>query len=93
MPHDARDAAALRREIDALNEELLALLSRRGDLVCRIAALGKVGQAPEGRDPLREDAMLRALKARNEGPYSEAEIEAVFRAIFDASLALKSRAR
>lgn len=87
------DAAALRREIDALNEDLLALLSQRGELVRRLAVLSRAGHAPEGRDLQREAAMLRALKARNAGPYAEAEVEAIFQAVFDASLALKTRTR
>mgnify|MGYP003593137838 FL=1 len=90
LPPD--ELAGLRREIDAVNGELLDLLARRGELVRRLAALAARGQAPAGRDAAREAEMLARLRAENPGPYTGEEVEAVFRALFEASLALKRRA-
>ena len=58
------DIAPLRREIDALDDELLALLNRRADLARRIGAL-KQG-APAYR-PERESEILRRVGERNPG--------------------------
>jgi chorismate mutase len=90
LPPD--ELAGLRREIDAVNGELLDLLARRGELVRRLAALAARGQAPAGQDAAREAEMLARLRAENTGPYTGEEVEAVFRALFEASLALKRRA-
>lgn len=93
MNGETQKAGALRGEIDQINGRLLELLCERGERVLGLAALAREGQAPAGRDSEREEAMLTALKARNRGPFSDEEIEVIFRAIFEASLALKTRAR
>ncbi len=75
------DIAPLRREIDALDDELLALLNRRADLARRIGAL-KQG-APAYR-PERESEILRRVGERNPGPLSAERAAAVFREIISA---------
>jgi 3-deoxy-7-phosphoheptulonate synthase/chorismate mutase len=95
---NARSAAVdpalqyLREQLDRVNRDLLALLQRRGELVLEVAAV-KDALGLDARDSAREAEMLRALTKALDGPYSRAEIEMIFTALFEASLELQRRAR
>jgi len=82
----------LRERIDRLNRDLLALVQQRGDLVLEVAAL-KDALGLDSYDPRREAEMLRELTARSVGPFSTPELEAIFKALFAASLELQRRRR
>ena len=82
--------AALRRDIDLLNAEILALLQRRAGAVMEISRV-KREQGLEVHDPGREEEMLHALLAEASGPFGPDEIKEVFQAIFRASLDLQER--
>jgi 3-deoxy-7-phosphoheptulonate synthase/chorismate mutase len=79
----------LRKTIDGLNQDLLALLQRRAEVVLRIGDL-KRQQGLRCHDPGREREMLQAL-ARGCEPFNGDEIEEIFRAVFRASLQLQIR--
>ncbi|HYZ32124.1 MAG TPA: chorismate mutase, partial [Crenalkalicoccus sp.] len=64
---DAAALAALRAEIDTLDDALHDLLMRRAGVVARLAASRAKGDAPALR-PGREAAVLRRLLARHAGP-------------------------
>lgn len=81
----------LRRSIDALNDQILDLLIQRGRLVCKIGELARDGRAPGNHDEAREKAMLESLCKANPGPYSDEDIKAIFRVIFERSLEIKKR--
>src|SRR5262245_5350124 len=81
---------ALRNEIDILNEKILALIQRRGDLVLQIAAL-KRSQGIDGYDAKREEDMLQSLTAATTGPFRPSEVREIFKAIFRASLDIQDR--
>src|SRR5712691_11516168 len=66
----------LRREIDALDDQLAALLNRRADLAQRIGAV-KSG-APAYR-PERETEILRRVTQANAGPLSAERLAEAFR--------------
>lgn len=83
---------ALRRDIDALNAEILAVLQRRASTVLEIARC-KREHGLEGYDPEREEEMLHALIADASGPFGPDEIKEVFHAIFRVSLDLQDRQR
>ena len=73
----------LRREVDTVDERLLALLSKRA----RIAQ--SIGKAKNRRaagvlDAAREREVIRAIRANNPGPLSDAAIEAIFREVIAA---------
>jgi len=94
-PTDVTDdgsISALRARIDLVNRELLDRLQKRATLVLEVAAL-KRAQGLEGHDPGREDAMLEDLLGRSHGPFGAAELRAIFRAIFHASLEIQERER
>ncbi|HEV2852843.1 MAG TPA: chorismate mutase [Thermoanaerobaculia bacterium] len=80
----------LREQIDSLNDQILALVQQRAEIVLEIARL-KREQGLEGHDPQREEEMLQRLTEAATGPFGPAEVRAVFRAIFRASLAIQHR--
>lgn len=81
----------LRREIDRLNADILDRIQQRAEVVLAIADL-KREHGIARRDPAREDAMLlRLSSAPSTGPFDENEVRMIFRAIFEASLALMER--
>lgn len=80
----------LREQIDAIDVELLALLSRRAELS---AELGR--QKREAglnlRDERREEQILERARAGNRGPLDAAAVERLFRAILAESRRVQSR--
>src|ERR1700716_1701601 len=79
----------LRREIDALDDQLAALLNRRADLAQRIGAL-KSG-APAYR-PEREIEILRRI-TKNPGVLPAERVAAVFREVISACRGLEEAIR
>lgn len=80
----------LRSQVDAINLQLLDLLSKRAQAVTQIGkVLEELGS--EHYDPSREAQMLTALEMANKGPFSNETIKALFREIFRASLALEEQ--
>jgi chorismate mutase-like protein len=79
---------ALRRRIDAIDAQIVALLNRRSRVALQIGAhkraRGGALYAPE-----REQAVLARVRARNKGPLSDAALEAIYREIMSAALALE----
>lgn len=81
--------AGLRLAIDAVNQEMLALLEKRGRLVVEIMQL-KHELGLHSYDPDRERQMIAALLRSSTGVYSAAALERVFAGIFEASRGLGS---
>jgi len=82
---------SLRAQIDELNLKLLDLLSERARLA---EAIGEV-QTELGLshyDPVREQRMLDALTEANRGPFNDATVKGLFKAIFQASMQLEQEA-
>lgn len=75
----------LRSRIDALDGEVLRLLSERAQLAHRI---GEIKQGNIYR-PEREAQVLRRIAAENSGPLPEASVRQIFREIMSACLALE----
>ena len=71
---------SLRRDIDAIDDNLLRLLAQRARLALRVGQVKK----REGKrvfDPERERLVLRRVVAKHRGPLSPAAIEHIFREI------------
>jgi chorismate mutase/prephenate dehydratase len=79
-----------RAAIDAVDRELLRLLSDRASHAKYIGAL-KAGT--EAYRPEREAQILRAIQAQNTGPLSNDAVVAVFRQVMSACLALEQKLR
>ncbi|PWI58894.1 bifunctional 3-deoxy-7-phosphoheptulonate synthase/chorismate mutase [Sulfoacidibacillus thermotolerans] len=82
----------LRNELDEINDELLALLSRRADIVQRIGQI-KHARGMLTFDPEREKEQLDRLVAQNPGPFSDGAIRHLFKQIFQVSLGLQEEQR
>jgi chorismate mutase/prephenate dehydratase len=80
----------LRREIDALDDELLALVNKRAGLAKRIGELK--GGAPAYR-PERESEILGRIARTNSGPLSAEGRVAIWREIVSACRALEEPLR
>ena len=86
----ADDIEKLRREIDGVDDQLLALLNQRADLARRIGTLK--GASPAYR-PERETEILRSLARRNSGPLPSERATAVFREVISACRAMEAPIR
>lgn len=82
---------SLRKQIDGLNLDLLTLLSKRAQLAKDIGAV-QTGLGFSHYDPLREQEMLTALTAANQGPFEDSTIKSLFKRIFQASMELEQDA-
>lgn len=77
--------AELRTQIDAVDTQLLELLSRRAQLSLAVGqAKARAGNV-RVHDPAREAQLLASLIKRNPGPLSAVHIEALWREIMSAS--------
>jgi 3-deoxy-7-phosphoheptulonate synthase / chorismate mutase len=79
---------ALRTELDDVNNELLALINKRGELVQKIGKI-KVAQGMKKYDPVRERHMLNLISSGNEGPFDSSTLQHLFKEIFKAGLELQ----
>ena len=80
----------LRREIDALDDQLLALVNQRAELARRVGALKR--GTPAYR-PERETEILRRVAERNPGPLPAERATAVFREVVSACRSMESAFR
>ncbi len=77
--------AALRAELDALDDRIHDAIMQRSDVVARIAALGAKGRTP--LRPGREAAIIRRLLARHAGLFPRTGVVRVWRELINASTA------
>lgn len=80
----------LRQEIDAVDQQLLELISQRARIAQKVA---EVKNSSEEQNhfyrPEREAQILRKIIEQNKGPLSEEEMARLFREIMSACLALE----
>jgi chorismate mutase/prephenate dehydratase len=79
---------AVRDRIDALDQQLQALINERAKCAQEVAAI-KNGDGGTFYRPEREAEILRKILARNQGPLSGEEMARLFREIMSACLALE----
>lgn len=78
----------IRIQIDAIDREMMGLLSRRADLVHEVGVVKK-RDGLQIYAPEREEALLRKLIDMNDGRLPEKSIRAIYREIMSAALALE----
>ena len=78
----------IRKQIDALDSELLRLLNERADLVHEVGEIKKK-DGLEIYAPEREEKLLQSLIKKSEGRLPEKSIRAIYREIMSAALALE----
>lgn len=78
----------IREQIDAIDRQLLQLLNQRLALA---AEIGRVKRSQGGQIYVaeREDAVLRKVAALNTGPLRNAALQAIYREIMSAAIALE----
>mgnify|MGYP000427519885 CR=1 FL=1 len=75
------ELAALRKEIDRLDEQIFDLLGQRATKVLKVAQAKSRAKLPPF-DPSRERQIIERLKARNTGPLTPADIEEIAGRLF-----------
>jgi chorismate mutase/prephenate dehydratase len=86
------DLSRLRKKIDALDSKIIGLLNDRASITMSIGR-EKVKNRKPIYAPEREKHVLKHLKAINKGPISNEAIEAIYREVMSASLALEKSLR
>ncbi len=79
-----------RAEIDAIDSEILRLLSERASIALKVGAVKSDADASLC-DPLRESEVLARLTAENPGPFDAKGIENIFQRVIDESLLLQQK--
>lgn len=82
------DLDELRRQIDGIDEELVALLNRRANVVVEVGKLKNTTGAPIYA-PDREKAVLEKIKKANKGPLADKTLMAIWRELMSGSFALE----
>jgi chorismate mutase/prephenate dehydratase len=93
-PPEPNDAGldALRRQIDDIDEQIVALLNRRADVVVHVGKLKQQTGSPIYA-PDREKLVLEKVRRLNQGPLSDRSLEAVYRELMSGSFALEKPLR
>jgi len=78
----------LRREIDGLDKDILALLNRRAACSMEVGRI-KAGAGDVVFKPFREKEVLEKLLQKSRGPMPEKHLKAVYREIFSSSRRLQ----
>ena len=90
----AKDLDDLRREIDAIDSELLRLINQRAAVAIEVGEVKRVSaQDATFYRPEREAAILRGIAERNPGPLSIADATRIMRETMSACLALEQQLR
>ncbi len=78
----------LRKNIDKLDDEVLALLNRRSEIVIEV---GNIKRTQKSRfyKPDRERQILERLTTSNKGPFPNDALKAIYREILSASVSLE----
>jgi chorismate mutase/prephenate dehydratase len=79
----------LRNKIDGIDDQILALLEQRADIVAEVAAAKRATGSPFF-NPERERQVLERLAGRGAGRFPREAIRAVFREVMSACLSLQS---
>jgi chorismate mutase/prephenate dehydratase len=88
----ASSIAELRRELDRIDDEILAAMNRRAGLAQHIGQLKQLAAQPV-HDPIRESEILDRVVAANSGPLAGDAVRAVFRELVSGTRAVQSSIR
>jgi chorismate mutase / prephenate dehydratase len=72
----------LRLQLDAIDNQIVALLSQRADIVLQVADIKKQHGLPV-HVPERENAIMARLRRQNPGPLAGDAIERIYRLIIE----------
>ena len=83
-----RSLAELRRELDAIDGEIVAAINRRAELAQQIGAC-KQDTAQQVFDPERERSVLQQAVGHNPGPLGDAAVRGIFRELISGTRAVQ----
>ncbi len=86
------EIADWRRKIDALDEQLVQLISQRAVAANAIGALKQTSDLPV-YEPKREQAVFDHVRGVNPGPLPDQEMQHIFERIMDVMRSLQRRGR
>ncbi len=78
----------LRKKIDEIDDQLIDLLNERARIVLEVGEIKKAGNLAF-HAPSREREILERLTARNQGPFPQETLKAIYREILTSSLSLE----
>jgi chorismate mutase-like protein len=84
------DISDWRKKIDELDEQIVALVSKRAEAAHAIGQLKRAASLPV-YEPGREQAVFDHVKAVNPGPLSDSEMVDVYQRIIDVMRTLQRR--
>jgi chorismate mutase/prephenate dehydratase len=84
----SKSLTALREELDQVDQQILAAISRRGE-IARLIGQVKRDDNTGAYDAARESAVLQRVVAANSGPLAEETVRAVFRELISGTRALQ----
>ena len=85
------DIDELRRQIDELDQEILALVNSRVELAKKVGVIKHRSNESTVYRPDREAVILNQLSNINKGPLANSHIHAIFREIISISRAAEER--
>lgn len=80
--------SSLRARIDALDDQLIGLLSERARVVAEVGRQKRADSTPIYA-PHRERSVLERVLAKNEGPLPDRTVEAIYREMMSGSFAIE----
>jgi chorismate mutase len=81
----------IRREIDALDRQIVGLLNQRAQLGRDVGREKAAAGWKAAADPEREREVLLRVTIANEGPIPQEDLLAIYRRLIDATRALEDR--
>ncbi len=84
------DISDWRNKIDELDEQIVALVSKRAEAAQAIGEIKRTAQLPV-YEPNREQAVFEHVRKCNPGPLDDAEIQHVYERIIDVMRTLQRR--
>ncbi|WP_461480852.1 prephenate dehydratase [Porticoccus sp.] len=84
-----KQLSQLREQIDAIDDQILALISARASCAQQVAEVKMAAGETVFYRPEREAQVLRHIMAKNRGPLNNEEMARLFREIMSACLALE----
>jgi chorismate mutase/prephenate dehydratase len=88
-----RELAELRKELDEVDDALLASLAKRAAVSRKIGALRQQTETPRAFSPVRERQVIDRLETRGAGELPKRAIAPIFREILSACTALEAPMR
>ena len=77
----------IRNKIDQIDDQLLKLINRRGELAIKIGQeKSKKNSSKHFHVPHRESSIIERVKQNSKGPFSNESLESVFREIFSVCI-------